>query len=149
MDRALVLWQALLTNPWADLGLVIFVSIVAMSDFYRRFQKSIGQAPRLAALSPDAEGAETTPDISVIIPAYNEAVNIEGCMRAVLANDLPEGCELQLIVADDESTDDTRAIALKVAQDDRRVLVITVPTRVPRTKPGGVKTGPVTALCKR
>ena len=65
----------------------------------------------------------------MIIPAYNEAVNIEGCVKAVLANELPADATLQLIVADDASTDDTLAIAQSVAEIDERVEVFTTPPR--------------------
>jgi len=116
----------LLTDPWVDLAIILLVSVIAMSDFYRRFWLSLRQAPRLPALEslPD-----TLPTVSVIIPAYNESVNIEDCMWAVLANHLPDASALQLIVADDESSDDTRAIADTVAKEDKRVLVMTVPPR--------------------
>ena len=118
--------QALLLDPWVDLAIVLLVSLVAMSDFYRRFLLSIRQAPRLMEL---AALPETLPTISVIIPAYNESVNIEDCMWAVLANRLPDAFALQLIVADDESTDETRSLAEMVAKEDERVTVMTVPPR--------------------
>ena len=118
--------QALLLDPWVNLAIILLVSLVAMSDFYRRFLLSIGKAPRLSAL---ANLPESLPTISVIIPAYNEAVNIEDCMWAVLANQLPEASVLQLIVADDESTDETKSLAEAVAKEDERVTVTTVPQR--------------------
>jgi len=69
------------------------------------------------------------PSISVIIPAYNEAVNIVGCLEAVLNNDLPPNAKLQVIVADDESNDDTQALAEQIAVEDDRLEVFTVPPR--------------------
>lgn len=117
---------ALLLDPWVDLAILLLVSVVAMSDFYRRFLLSIRQAPRLPAL---AALPDTLPTISVIIPAYNESVNVEDCMRAVLANQLPDTSALQLIVADDESIDDTKLLADAVAKEDARVTVMTVPPR--------------------
>ncbi len=49
--------------------------------------------------------------ISVIIPARNEAANIEGCIRSLLAQDYPP--ELyEIIVVDDHSTDATSEIVL-------------------------------------
>lgn len=119
-------WQSLLFDPWLDLGIILLVSMVAMSDFYRRFQSSIRNAPRLAPL----EAAPTElPKISVVIPAYNEAVNIEACIAAVLANELPTDSQLQLIVADDASTDETLALAKSATDEDDRAVVFTVPPR--------------------
>ncbi|NJL85858.1 MAG: glycosyltransferase [Leptolyngbyaceae cyanobacterium SM1_1_3] len=84
------------------------------------------QAP---ALEPNASLPESLPAVSVIIPAYNEAVNIADCMAAVLQSELPSSSELQVIVADDESSDDTRALAEAIAAEEPRVQVIAVPPR--------------------
>ena len=72
---------------------------------------------------------ETLPTVSLIIPAYNENVNITECLDAALASHLPQPNQLQVIVADDESTDDTAALAAAVALSDQRLDVITVPPR--------------------
>ncbi|MGC2062887.1 MAG: TIGR04283 family arsenosugar biosynthesis glycosyltransferase [Thermodesulfovibrionales bacterium] len=58
--------------------------------------------------------------ISVIIPALNEAANISTCIEAVCA----EGGEIEIIVADGGSTDNTRPLAsgypgLKVVESKR------------------------------
>jgi peptidoglycan/xylan/chitin deacetylase (PgdA/CDA1 family) len=51
--------------------------------------------------------ADFTPPLSVIVPAYNEALDIEQSLRSLDACDYPE---FELIVVDDGSTDDTAAI---------------------------------------
>ncbi|MEO5904299.1 MAG: glycosyltransferase family 2 protein [Gemmatimonadaceae bacterium] len=61
------------------------------------------------------------PLVSVVIPARNEARNIEQCLRSVLTNAYPK---LEVIVVDDHSTDDTGDIARGVAAGDSRVIVI-------------------------
>lgn len=53
------------------------------------------------------------PDVSVLIPARNEADTIEACLTAVLANDYPG--RFEVIVVDDGSTDGTAAKARRVA----------------------------------
>ncbi|MEO0768710.1 MAG: glycosyltransferase family 2 protein [Cyanobacteria bacterium J06649_4] len=118
---------ALLLNPWVELAIILLVSIVAMGDFYRRFLASINGAPRLDSVEKGM--VKDLPTVSVIIPAYNEAVNIADCMAAVLTNELPEPTILQLIVADDDSTDETFALAEKVAAVDYRVLVFSAGPR--------------------
>ena len=118
-------------DPWLGLWALLFASGVANIDFHRRFQRSIRSAPRLDPLD---EFPQTLPSLSVIIPAYNEAANIAECMESVLTNALPDGAALKLIIADDESTDETRAIANQIADGDPRVEVFTVPPR-PTDKP--------------
>ncbi len=56
--------------------------------------------------------------ISILIPARNEAGNIE-----LLLSDLRkiDDCEVEIIVFDDESTDDTAAIVRRIASKDDRV----------------------------
>ena len=66
--------------------------------------------------------------VSVVIPARNEARNIGDCLRTVLDSTYPA---LEVIVVDDHSTDDTRAIATRIANDDPRVHVIANPDLPP------------------
>ena len=51
-----------------------------------------------------------TPTVTIIIPAYNEAEYIAGCIKSVLALDYPKD-KLEIIVVDDGSTDNTAAVA--------------------------------------
>ncbi len=115
-----------LFDPWLWLLVVLVTSWIANADFHRRFQSSIRGAPRLDALTGFPQNL---PSISVIIPAYNEAANITDAVEAVLSNELPEPASLQVIVADDESTDETLALAEMMAEKDERLEVFTVPPR--------------------
>lgn len=47
--------------------------------------------------------------VSVIVPARNEAANIDACLRALAAQTYPDD-HLEIIVVDDRSTDDTAAL---------------------------------------
>ena len=67
------------------------------------------------------------PHVSVIIPARNEARNIERCLRSVLASRYPA---FDVIVVDDHSTDDTGERARTTAAADARVRVL-VPDPLP------------------
>ena len=69
---------------------------------------------------PDAEA----PLMSVIVPARNEARNIEACVRSILATTWPN---LEVLVVNDHSTDRTGEIARAVAATDARVKVIDNP----------------------
>lgn len=62
---------------------------------------------RLAVFSPGATAPVTR--FSIIIPARNEADNIEACIRSILHNNYPSQL-FEIIVADDFSTDATPQI---------------------------------------
>ena len=72
-------------------------------------QRVFAVAPRLKPAQSDA-----APDTSltVVIPAFNEAQNIEACVASVLANQPP--CQdWSVVVVDDESSDATVENALR------------------------------------
>jgi chlorobactene glucosyltransferase len=70
------------------------------------------------------EAPAEAPLLSVIIPARNEARNIERCVRSVLASSYTV---LEVIVVDDQSTDGTREIVARLQREDPRLLVFTTP----------------------
>lgn len=84
-----------------------FVTTVLYSLKLRRV---IRHAPRLRSPSTNPT-VESLPTVAVVVPAYNEAKNVEGCLRSLLdSTPLPlETLEVWLV--DDQSTDDTWAIA--------------------------------------
>ena len=67
------------------------------------------------------------PRVTVVIPARDEARNIERCLRSVVTSRYPA---LDVIVVDDHSTDGTGDIARAAARGDPRVRVI-VPEPLP------------------
>lgn len=56
--------------------------------------------------------------LSVLMPAYNEAATVEAAVERLLRGSYP--CEIELIVVDDGSVDDTWKLLNKI--DDPRVL---------------------------
>jgi chlorobactene glucosyltransferase len=78
--------------------------------------------PRLARRSPNLSDASPADGelVSVIVPARNEAGNIETIIRSILASTYRP---LELIVVDDRSTDDTAARVDAMGADRRLRLV--------------------------
>ncbi len=71
-----------------------------------------------------AETSTPPPDaelVSVIVPARNEARNIERCAMSILASTWPA---LEVIVVDDRSEDETGALVRAIAARDPRVRVL-------------------------
>ncbi len=60
----------------------------------------------------EAAGAAALPELSVLVPARDEARNISGCVTSLLAQDYPG---MEVIVLDDNSTDQTHAILERLA----------------------------------
>lgn len=75
---------------------------------------------------PPAAGADV-PRVSVIVPARNEAHNIERCVQSLCATTYPN---VEFIVVDDHSSDETGALAWRAFGNDARARV-TVPPALP------------------
>ena len=54
------------------------------------------------------------PKVSVLVPSYNQGVFLEECLRSLLAQQYPD---LEILVADGGSTDQTRAVLVHYAQN--------------------------------
>lgn len=101
MEQALV-WYAVITLAIiAILVLNLAASLIAI--------------PRLDTFTPAPRACSAWPRISVLIPARNEAANIGTCLRSILAQDQPN---VEILVLDDQSDDDTAAIVTKLANED-------------------------------
>lgn len=63
----------------------------------------------------------TRPRISVVIPCYNYGHFLEGAVASALAHD---GVDVDVLVVDDASTDDSAVVAQRIAEADPRVDVL-------------------------
>ena len=70
---------------------------------------------------PEALEAKNALRVSVVIPARNEAVNIENCLTSIAASTYPD---FEIIVVDDRSDDETAAIARSVASGNASRLTV-------------------------
>ncbi|MBR8827929.1 MAG: glycosyltransferase [Gomphosphaeria aponina SAG 52.96 = DSM 107014] len=98
---------------------LLLLSLYAIAIYWGKLRSSLRQAPRLTIL-PHLLAAD--PKISLIIPAYNEAENIEDCIKAVLASTQLNAEKLEVLVVDDQSTDNTLALA-KTFEDPRLTII--------------------------
>jgi chlorobactene glucosyltransferase len=76
---------------------------------------------RCPALLPTDAIPEDAPLVSIVLPARNEAANIERCVLSLLAQSYPN---LEVVVVDDGSTDATPAILAQLAVIDTRLRVV-------------------------
>lgn len=104
--RGSILLAALVVSRWLVTalealflitGALALLRTLVLVIFARRHSRSVLRAP-VAAF---------TPPVTVVVPAYNERVGIERCVRSLASNDYPE---FEVIVVDDGSTDGTAAL---------------------------------------
>ena len=60
-----------------------------------------------------------TPPVTVCVPMYNDAATIERCLRSVLDQD---GVEFEIVVVDDDSSDDSVSIATGLLRPGDRLI---------------------------
>jgi succinoglycan biosynthesis protein ExoA len=71
--------------------------------------------------------------VSVIVPCRNERRYIEGFCAGVMRQQLPDGWQLQLVVADGQSDDGTRELLERITAAEPRVMWIDNPARIVST----------------
>ena len=96
-----------LLAPIALLMIARALSVLFLAHRHRR--------DRRRAEVPD----DFTPPVSILVPAYNEAVGIERAVRSLAASDYPE---LEVVVIDDGSTDGTAELVEGLGLSGVRVL---------------------------
>ncbi len=111
-----------------SLLILIILSLIGIVIYSARLRQSVTEAPQLHREIEDGNHRQPSllPSVAVIIPAYNEAENIRDCAIAVLnSTQMPES-QLTVWIIDDQSTDDTLAIAHSLQQQlgDSRLKVI-------------------------
>lgn len=101
LSWSLLSWSLLLLAGAAALGLAILVAGLAWV---------FARAPQLN----DNKGPPPVTDLTVVVPAYNEAANIAACLGNLLASE-PPCSSWRVLLVDDASSDATVAIAHQTA----------------------------------
>ena len=74
--------------------------------------------------------AEPVPTVAIVVPCRNEARHIDAFVRSALAQQLPPGQVLEVVVADGQSDDGTRARLDAWCVRDPRLSVVDNPRRI-------------------
>lgn len=67
----------------------------------------------------ELDGSPAVPRISVCVPMYNNSATIGRCLRSILDQD---GVRFEIVVVDDDSTDDSAAIAARMLRPGDRLI---------------------------
>ena len=92
-------------------ALLFIARVFLLFGFARRHVRLVRGAPE----SDD----EFAPPVSIVVPAFNEAVGIERAVRSLAGSDYPE---FEIVVVDDGSSDDTGALVEKLGLPKVRLL---------------------------
>lgn len=94
------------------------LSLLVACLYLTALLQSIRRAPRLRMPANGSEASlpETLPSLTVVVPAYNEAENVEDCLQAILQSSLLPARQFEVLLVDDQSEDETWAIAQSLQQ---------------------------------
>ncbi len=96
VQETLGVWRPLLAWPALAMAATVGVSTTWRLWLWWTYRP-------VATMAPDASGL---PDLTVVIPAYNEGAAVRFAISSVLASDYPQA-QLRVVVVDDGSVDDT------------------------------------------
>jgi len=130
--RGRVLIATLAVARWATALLGLLLVAVALL-FVARVFLLFGFARRHVRLVRGKSAGQLTPAVSIVVPAFNEAVGIERAVSSLAASDYPE---LEIVVVDDGSSDGTGALVERLGLPQVRLV------RQPNAgKPAALNTG--------
>ncbi len=120
----------MISSPWLD-GLFILSAVAIWFMIAWQFALFVAGMwySRRAARGGQLTGDVDWPAVSILVPARNEATVIRRTVEALLSLDYPAD-RLQIVIVNDGSTDDTRAIVEAIAAGDPRVRCLTVPAEL-------------------
>jgi len=100
------------------LTIYLLSACLAWILIYAYLTWSLLRIPHLEALVQESVPPATWPSLSIIVPACNEAAEIESALSSLLVQDYPD---LEIVVINDRSSDGTGEIIDRLAAGDQRV----------------------------
>ncbi|MGM0567627.1 MAG: glycosyltransferase [Elusimicrobiota bacterium] len=103
-------------------GIIIIALLMLLMSFYAilrtiLFKLTLKKLPVITEIEKDL------PPVSVIIPARNEEKEIEKCLNSLLKQSYPD---MEIIIVNDQSEDETGRIAKKFAEEQENISVIDI-----------------------
>ncbi len=137
-------------SPWLLIGSVGAVMLLAVGGvWYRR--RVLLRRDELIQAGPHDQLFSTGPDdgigLSVVIPAYNEALRLPTYLTSIVAYLRKRGERFEVVVADDGSTDDTVEVVNRMAQTMPEIRTVANPRNF--GKGFAVRTGIANSYGKR
>lgn len=83
------------------------------------YNGSRSDRPALSVDLDNFDGKRGRPRVSVCVPMYNNSATIERCLRSILEQC---GVDFEIVVVDDDSTDDSAAIAARMLRPGDRLI---------------------------
>jgi chlorobactene glucosyltransferase len=103
----------------AIVGILAFQVVVLLVVFSNA---AVLVRPRARRAISGARADAEQPRVSLLVPARNEAANVAACVRSLLSQRYPQ---FEILVLDDRSEDDTRAILERERARDGRLVILT------------------------
>lgn len=107
------MWLLVYAGLFCSLWIFIYLSLMYTGRSLPLFHKLEVSEPKV------------WPTLSIIVPACNEAQHIEQAAKTIIAQDYPE---LEIILVNDRSTDNTGEIIDRLAADDMRIKAVHIKT---------------------
>jgi chlorobactene glucosyltransferase len=107
--------EAWLLGIYAGIVAIWLVRLIVLERILRQIKVLTRTSPQFTGPDP--------PLVTAILPAKDEATNLGGCLESICRQTYPN---LQVLVVDDRSTDETGAIAREHAARDSRIRVLSI-----------------------